>query len=135
VHAKFARMTAEPKMFGWLKPEAKRPVLDAAYLARLSGHLGQTVLDELLADGLIELTDRVNRAAELSRAGDTAALRRLGHDLVGMAGHLGLSRLSTAAVELGRQLRDGGDDGAQACDALCREGALAAEALRRYLGQ
>lgn len=122
-------------MFEWLKPEPERPVLDTVYLARLSGHLGQSVLDELLADALIELTDRVNRVAELSGAGDIEGLRRLGHDLVGMAGHLGLTRLSMAAVDLGRQLRDGGEDGTQACDALCREGALAAEALRRYLGQ
>jgi HPt (histidine-containing phosphotransfer) domain-containing protein len=80
----------------------------------------------------------VNRVAESSAAGDTAALRRLGHDLVGMAGHLGLSRLSAAAVELGRQLRDGAagiDAGGEAAAVLCREGGLAAEALRGYLGR
>jgi len=122
-------------MFEWLKPEPERPVLDTVYLVRLSGHLGQTALDELLADGLIELADRVGRVSQLAEAGDTAGLRRISHDLAGMAGHLGLSRLSATAVELGRLLRDGGTSGAQAAEALCHEGALADEALRRYLGR
>lgn len=128
-------MTAGPSMFEWLKPEPERPVLDAAYLARLSAHMGQTVLDELLADGLIELTDRVARVADLSGAGDTAGLQRIAHDLVGMAGHLGLNRLSAAAAELGRGLRAGGDGAADAAAEICREGAAAAEALRGYLGR
>lgn len=132
-------MTSEPLMFGWKRPEPARPVLDVSYLARLSGHLGQTVLDELLADGLIELTDRVTRVAALidgEEAGQPEALRRLGHDIVGMAGHLGLSRLSAAAAELGRRLRAGDAGGARAAaDTLRGEGDAAEAALRSYLGR
>lgn len=123
-------------MFEWMKPEPEPPVLDSAYLARLAGHLGQTMLDELLADGLIELTDRVARIAELSAAGDREGLRRLGHDIVGMAGHLGLSRLSATAAQLGRALRREEGDGIwAAADLLCHEGGAATTALRSYLAR
>jgi len=42
-------------MFEWLKPEPERPVLDTAYLVRLSVHLGQTVLDDAAVKQLASL--------------------------------------------------------------------------------
>ena len=93
-------------MFEWRVPEPERPTLDTAYLARLGGHLGASVMAELLADGLIELTDRLARLAELAAAGDLDGIARLGHDLVGMTGHLGLTRLSAAAAEMNRAARE-----------------------------
>ena len=121
-------------MFEWPTPEPEKPTLDTEYLARLSGHLGASVLAELLADGLIELTDRLTRLDELATAGDLDGIARLGHDLVGMAGHLGLSRLSAAAAEMNRSARDGAAGRArpQATE-VRRLGAEAAEAMRRHL--
>lgn len=121
-------------MFEWLKPEPVRPVLDAAYLERLAGHLGKTVLDELMADGLIELADRMSRLDEMADAGDLAGLARLGHDLVGMAGHLGLSRLSSAAADLSRSAHEKRPDTVGKARGVRQWGGESAEALRRYLG-
>jgi hypothetical protein len=44
-------------MFERRAPEPEKPTLDTGYLARLGGHIGAGVLAELMADGLIELTD------------------------------------------------------------------------------
>jgi HPt (histidine-containing phosphotransfer) domain-containing protein len=89
---------------------------------------------ELLADGLIELTDRLARLAELAAAGDLESIARLGHDLVGMTGHLGLTRLSAAAAEMNRAARKGAAGRAKREAAEVRQlGSEAAEAMRRYL--
>ena len=121
-------------MFEWRTPEPEKPVLDTGYLARLGGHLGAVVLDELMADGLIELTDRLTRLDELAAAGNIDAIAKLGHDLVGMAGHLGLTRLSAAAAELNRAARDGAADQAVAIVAEIRGlGADSVDAMRQYL--
>ncbi len=121
-------------MFEWRTPEPEKPTLDAEYLARLSGHLGASVLAELLADGLIELTDRLARLEELAAAGNLDGIARLGHDLVGMTGHLGLTRLSAAAARINRAARDGAAGQAVAEAAQVRRlGSEAAEAMRRHL--
>ncbi len=109
-------------------------MLDTGYLSRLAGHVGTTVLAELMADGLIELTDRLARLEELAAAGDLAGIARLGHDLVGMAGHLGLTRLSAAAAGMNRAAREGAADQAVAIVAEIRWlGAESVDAMRRYL--
>jgi HPt (histidine-containing phosphotransfer) domain-containing protein len=121
-------------MFEWKAPEPEQPMLDTGYLARLAGHVGTTVLAELMADGLIELTDRLARLAELAAAGDLDGIARLGHDLVGMAGHLGLARLSAAAAEMNRAAREGiGSNTAPLVDEVGRLGVDSAEAMRRHL--
>ena len=121
-------------MFEWRTPEPEKPTLDTEYLARLARHLGASVLAELLADGLIELTDRLARLDELAAAGDLDGIARLGHDLVGMTGHLGLTRLSAAAAEMNRAAREGGGgDAAPVVVEIRRLGAEAAEAMRRHL--
>jgi len=121
-------------MFEWRTPEPEKPTLDTEYLARLGGHLGASVLAELLADGLIELSDRLARLEELAAVGDLDAVARLGHDLVGMAGHLGLTRLSAASAEMNRAAREGAADQAVAIVAGIRGlGAESVDAMRRYL--
>ncbi len=121
-------------MFEWRSPEPEKPILDAGYLTRLGGHLGASVLAELMADGLIELTDRLVRLEELAAAGDFDAIARLGHDLVGMAGHLGLTRLSAAAAEMNRAAREGAADQTEAIVAEIRGlGAESVDAMRRHL--
>ncbi|HUS55100.1 MAG TPA: Hpt domain-containing protein [Thermohalobaculum sp.] len=121
-------------MFEWRTPEPERPILDTGYLARLGGHLGRAVLAELMADGLIELTDRTARMAEMEAAGDLDAIARLGHDLVGMAGHLGLTRLSAAAAEMNRAARDGAvGKVAPRVAEVRRLGTASVEAMRLHL--
>ena len=121
-------------MFERSTPEPEKPMLDTGYLARLGGHLGASVLAELMADGLIELTDRLARLDELAAAGDVDAIARLGHDLVGMAGHLGLTRLSAAAAGMNRAAREGVADQAVEIVAEIRFlGADSVDAMRRYL--
>ena len=82
------------------------PVLDTAYLQRLQKHLGEDVTRELMADGILELSDRLDRLHALAKDGQIVELRRLTHDITGAAGHLGLSALSYHAAEANRALRD-----------------------------
>ena len=123
-------------MFQRRPVEPERPTLDSDFLARLEGHLGSAMLAELLADGLIELSDRLKRLAELERRCDLDAIAGLGHDLVGMAGNLGLARLSAAAAEMNRAARDGATQAALAESAAVRRlGVEATDALRRRLAR
>jgi HPt (histidine-containing phosphotransfer) domain-containing protein len=117
-------------------PEPDRPVLDSEYLARLDSHLGTSVMVELLADGMIELTDRLTRLAERAAADDHDGIARLGHDLVGMAGHLGLNQLSAAAAEMNRAART--PAGANAVSQVAwvrRLGAQSIDAMRQYIDE
>lgn len=82
------------------------PVLDTAYLERLQKHLGADVTRELMADGMLELADRLNRLPGMAADRKTDDIARLAHDVAGAAGHLGLSRLSFHATEANRALRD-----------------------------
>ena len=82
------------------------PVLDTAYLQRLQKHLGEDVTRELMADGILELSDRLDRLDALASAGQIGELRKLTHDITGAAGHLGLSALSFLAAEANRALRE-----------------------------
>ncbi len=68
-------------MFAQTQKIQDLPMLDEAFLAPLAGHVGQSVLAELAADGLIELTDRLNRLQELRGDGEAEALRRYLHGL------------------------------------------------------
>ncbi|MEL7174057.1 MAG: hypothetical protein AAFU72_13400 [Pseudomonadota bacterium] len=92
----------------WLgKMAGKKPaLLDESYLERLRQHLGEDMVAELLADGELELTDRAAQLRRMVEEGDVEGVRRLSHDLIAVAGHLGLSALSLAAVDLNRRLRN-----------------------------
>lgn len=121
-------------MFERTASEPDLPMLDEEFLGRLAGYVGQAVLAELVADGLIELADRLTRLAEQMADGDLDAVARIGHDLVGMAGHLGLARLSAAAAAMNRVARDGDPAATMAQTAMVRRlGAEATVALRVYL--
>lgn len=92
----------------WLKPRPDSyPDLDEAYLDRLALHLGEDTLIELLADGLIELGDQLSAAERYAEAGDHVGLAQTAHTLIGLAGHLGLSRLSLAAAGIEMKARAG----------------------------
>jgi len=122
---------------GWRAKDdaaAPPPVLDEDYLARLAAQIGDRVLRELLADGLVEVSDRVERLREAAVAGDRRAVLGLAHDLTGIAGHLGLSALSRAAAACQQQGRSVPEADAAALAApMIAAGPASCERLRRRL--
>lgn len=81
------------------------PLLDEEFLARLGKHIGTVELRELMADGLMELSDRLDVLSEHANRGEVEEVSALCHEIAGAAGHLGLTRISTAAVEGVRRCR------------------------------
>lgn len=124
-------------MFTWGRGRRRGPAppaLDDAYLGRLESHIGRATLRELLADGLLEIGDRAGALRRHAEAGDRAEVLALGHDLAGLAGHLGLSALSRAAVEMNRMIRaDPAPSLADAADPVLSAAEEADDALRRAL--
>lgn len=95
-------------MVPWMGNEsgASAPVLDESYLGRLAGHLGEQPVRELLADGMLELTDRLARIREKAAGGEVRQVADLAHAIAGAAGHLGLSLLAQQAAAAAKTLRD-----------------------------
>lgn len=109
-------------------------MLDEAFLGRLERHLGPSVLRELMADGLIELADRLERLAQAAEAGRREEALRIGHDIAGLAGHIGLSALSARAVAMNRAARaEPGRPVAAVAAPVIAAGAPAVDALRARL--
>ena len=77
-------------------------ILDQAYLDRLSKHIGRRETRELMADGMIDLSDRLDMLAVLGQSGTAQEVGHLAHDIAGAAGHQGLTAMSRAAVEVTR---------------------------------
>ncbi len=125
-------------MIGWSgksREEVPR-ILDEGYLTRLSGHLGAEETRELLADGMLELADRLERLERLAAEGDTSGLSALTHDIAGAAGHLGLSALSWYAARANRDLREASTrDLARMIAPLTDCRAASIDALGRYCRQ
>lgn len=122
-------------MIGWLgKAESEGPpILDEAYLERLAIHIGVDEARELLADGMLELSDRLDRLTALAAARDTEGLLLLTHDIAGAAGHLGLSAMSREAAAANRALREGtGGDTSQAIASLVNCRGPSVDALGRF---
>ncbi|MEM1382151.1 MAG: hypothetical protein AAF713_01445 [Pseudomonadota bacterium] len=92
-------------MFLKRREPGPKPILDTGYLDRLETHIGVAKMHELLADGLIELSDRLSHLGTLAARGDRDGIAKLGHDVVATAGHLGLTALSIAAVDMNRAAR------------------------------
>ncbi|MEL7469509.1 MAG: Hpt domain-containing protein [Pseudomonadota bacterium] len=122
-------------MFNWRRqPAAPGPtVLDETYLERLEKHLGESILREILSDGLLELSDRLARVQELAVSGNSAELVRLVHDLSGMAGHLGLTQLGHLSVDAERALRQEATDLQSVAEPLQEAAPRALAALKHFL--
>ena len=82
-------------------------VLNHEYLAGLNSHLGTAHACELLADGMIDLMDRLDRLAEVAKHGDEGEIAALSHQIVGAAGHLGLGLMSQLAAQVSQAARAG----------------------------
>ncbi|MEM9044762.1 MAG: Hpt domain-containing protein [Pseudomonadota bacterium] len=83
-------------------PEAE--LLDHYYLASLQNALGLAVTRDVLADGLIEVSDRLDHLTEEAKLGERQKASRIAHDIAGSAGHMGLQALSVAARKLEQDL-------------------------------
>ncbi len=90
-----------------LRAEPAASVLNHDYLAGLRRHLGTAHTCELLADGMLELAGRLDRLADMARQDDNAAIARLTHEIVGLAGYLGLHRMSQLAAQASHAARQG----------------------------
>jgi len=81
-------------------------ILDHGYLQRLSKHIGERETRELLADGMLDLTDRLTTLRGYGDAGNLKGVADLLHEIAGAAGHQGLTAMSHAAFEASRQIRE-----------------------------
>lgn len=127
-------------MLNWFsftsEAEPPPPLLDVGFIERLETHLGAEIITELLADGMIEIADRIERLQADAREGKVDAVARLCHDIAGASGQIGLSRLSRAAADLNRILRDDTGDHARALrDPLVPVGAESIEALGAFVAE
>jgi hypothetical protein len=105
---------------------------DEGYLVRLESHVGRRVLDELLAEGAEALVERAADLERLAAAPEAGRVRALAHDLVALAGHLGLAALSARAEALERTaLAGGGSLGAETA-AVARAAWSGADALGAF---
>jgi len=81
-------------------------VLDHGYLQRLSKHIGERETRELLADGMLDLMDRLATLQKCGEADDLTGVANLMHEIAGAAGHQGLTAMSHAAFEASRFIRE-----------------------------
>jgi HPt (histidine-containing phosphotransfer) domain-containing protein len=92
---------------GQLRAEPAPPILDCDYLDGLRRYLGTPQACELLADGMLELVGRLDRLSELADAGESGEVAALAHEIVGAAGHLGLSLIAHYAALASQAARRG----------------------------
>lgn len=88
--------------------------LDRAAMKDLRDAVGQTVFDELIEDAIFEVTERISRIEQLSKAADLPAMAPIAHDLVAVAGQVGMCGVSEIAAGLERCCIDGAEVSAQA---------------------
>ena len=123
-------------MVKWFKPAEKAPpppVVDRDYLARLSKHIGHAETCELMADGAMELSDKLDRLRRIVDGTEEGSIAELAHDIAGAAGHLGLSALSMAAVDANRLAReDGAKDARDLADRIFACEPEAMSAIAKY---
>ena len=88
--------------------------LDRAAMKELRDTVGQAVFDELIEDAIFEVTERIARIEQLITSGDLIAMAPIAHDLVAVAGQVGMSGVSEIAASLERCCLDEATFSAQA---------------------
>lgn len=83
--------------------------LDRTAMKELRDTVGQTVFDELIEDAIFEVTERIARIEQLSLLADLAAMAPIAHDLVAVAGQVGMCGVSEIAAGLERCCLDGAE--------------------------
>ena len=76
--------------------------LDRDVMKDLRDTVGQAVFDELIEDAIFEVTERIARIEQLSHSADLAAMAPIAHDLVAVAGQVGMCGVSEIAAGLER---------------------------------
>ena len=76
--------------------------LDHAVMEDLRTAVGQTAFDEIIGDAIFEVTERIARIEQLAEERNLAVMARVAHDLVAVAGQIGLSGVSVIAANLER---------------------------------
>lgn len=89
-----------------VREKSEPVILDLGYLQRLAKHIGVTETRELLADGMLDLTDRLELLESHGQNGDLKAVAELIHEIAGAAGHQGLTAMSHAAFQASRMARE-----------------------------
>lgn len=80
--------------------------LDRSAMKDLRDSVGQTVFDELIEDAIFEVTERIARIEQLCKSADLATMAPIAHDLVAVAGQVGMSGVSEIAAGLERCCTD-----------------------------
>ena len=88
--------------------------LIALAMKELRDTVGQAVFDELIEDAIFEVTERIARIEQLITSGDLIAMAPIAHDLVAVAGQVGMSGVSEIAASLERCCLDEATVSAQA---------------------
>jgi len=88
--------------------------LDRVAMKELRDTVGQAVFDELIEDAIFEVTERIARIEQLITSGDLIAMAPIAHDLVAVAGQVGMSGVSEIAASLERCCLDEATVSAQA---------------------
>ncbi len=88
--------------------------LDRNTMLSLRNAVGERVFDELIEDVIFEVTERISRLEQLNREADLAAMAPIAHDLVAVAGQIGMSGVSDIAAGLEACCRNGATVSAQA---------------------
>ena len=88
--------------------------LDRAAMKELRDTVWQAVFDELIEDAIFEVTERIARIEQLITSGDLIAMAPIAHDLVAVAGQVGMSGVSEIAASLERCCLDEATVSAQA---------------------
>ena len=74
-------------------------LLDRVYLTELQGHIGSDFTIEILSDGIISLSDRLDRLRQMPFS-DLSGIANLAHTVTGVAGQIGLHTLSATVRAL-----------------------------------
>ncbi len=88
--------------------------LERAAMKELRDTVGQAVFDELIEDAIFEVTERIARIEQLITSGDLIAMAPIAHDLVAVAGQVGMSGVSEITASLERCCLDEATVSAQA---------------------
>lgn len=88
--------------------------IDRAAMKALRDTVGQSVFDELIEDAIFEVTERIARIEQLNLTADIATMAPIAHDLVAVAGQVGMCGVSEIAAGLERCCLDEAQVSAQA---------------------
>lgn len=75
-------------------------LIDERMIETLRATLGEKIFGEIFEDSLFEVTERLARTRRLAERGDLAGVARHAHDLVAVAGQIGLTSVSGVARDL-----------------------------------